>query len=450
MSTSAAPTFILATSRSGSTLLRFIIDSHPDFACPPETQVASACAHLARTWDSLDHAREGDRARGAIDDPITVTPHAAEAIRDAVSRAYGAYTDARGKKRWCDKSLDSYMFTDTLIQVFPDARFIFLIRHCMDVVASGVEICPWGLSRFGFDPFVSQFPGNSVAAIASYWLACNMQNLEFAEKYPDNCIIIRYEDLVAAPEETAAEIFGFLGAEYISGMAAAAFSTPHDSNGPGDEKIWFTRSVTSDTVGRGVIVPSKALPPPLLDEINRVLSRFRYKLVGEEWNAAVGRVDPRADVAATTPGDPGGEDDDMAAAIRAIAERITTGDAAGRRDIPQRWTSVADTSVRFIVQSADGRYREMRWNFSAPDVPLEELLAWQASAAGGHDGAQLTLFIGTPAAWLDILSERSNLVVEMSGSRLRCIDPTGNHRLRSDRVHAVSALLGLTQIPVAR
>jgi hypothetical protein len=457
MSTGTTPAFILATSRSGSTLLRFIIDSHPDFACPPETQVASACAHLARTWDSLDHAREGDRARGGIDEPITLTPHDAEAIRDAVSRLYGTYTDARGKPRWCDKSLDTYMFTDILIQLFPDAKFIFLVRHCMDVVASGVEICPWGLSRFGFDPFVSQFPGNSVAAIASYWLTCNGQNLEFAEKHPDNCIIIRYEDLVAAPEKTAAEIFGFLDAEYIPGMAAAAFSTPHDSNGPGDEKIWFTRSVTSDTVGRGVIVPSKALPPPLLQEINGLLGRFRYKPVGEEWNASLGRVDPRADVAAPTLGHPVGEgpdaegtDDDVAAAMRAIAERITSGDAVNRRNIPQRWESVADTSVRLIVQSADGRYREMRWNFSEPDVPLDELLTWQSSADGGHDGAQLTLFVGTPAAWLDILSERSSLVVEMSRSSLRCVDPTGNHRLRSDRVHAVSALLGLTQIPVAR
>lgn len=457
MSASTAPTFILATSRSGSTLLRFIIDSHPDFACPPETQVAGAIAHLARTWDSLDHASEGDRARGAIDGPLTVTPHAAEAIRDAVFRAFGSYADARGKKRWCDKSLDTYQFTDTLIQVFPDAKFILLIRHCMDVVASGVEMCPWGLSRFGFDTYVNQFPGNSVAAIAAYWLTCNMQNLEFAEKYPDNCIMVRYEDLVADPEETTAQIFGFLDAEYKPGMAAAAFSTPHDGNGPGDEKIWFTRSVTSDTVGRGVIVPSRALPPPLLADVNGLLARFRYKLVGDDWNAAVGKVDPRADVAATTLEHPGGDgreeegtDDDVAAAMRAIAERITSGDAAERRSIPQRWKSLADTSVRFVVQSADGRYQEMRWNFSAPDVPLEELLTWQSRAAGGHDGAQLTLFTGSPTAWLDILSERSNLVVEMSESRLRCIDPTGNLQLRSDRVHAVSALLGLTQIPVAR
>jgi hypothetical protein len=457
MSSSTAPTFILATSRSGSTLLRFIIDSHPDFACPPETQVAGAVAHLARTWDSLDHASEGDRARGMIDGPITVTPHAADAIRDAVSRAFGAYTEARGKKRWCDKSLDTYQFTDTLIQVFPDAKFILLMRHCMDVVASGVEMCPWGLSRFGFDAFVSQFPGNSVAAISTYWLTCNMQNLEFAARYPDSCIMVRYEDLVAAPEQTVAEIFGFLGAEYSSGMAAAAFSTPHDSNGPGDEKIWFTRSVTSDTVGRGVIVPSRALPPPLLDDVNHLLGRLRYKLVGEEWNAAVGRVDPRADAETGAPEHPDadgldreGADDDVAAALRSIAERITSGDAADRRNIPHRWKTLADTSVRFVVQSADGRHREMRWNFSAPDVPLEELLAWESSAAGGHDGAQLTMFIGTPTAWLDILDERSNLVVEMSESRLRCIDPGGNLQLRSDRVHAVSALLGLTQIPVAR
>jgi hypothetical protein len=235
-------------------------------------------------------------------------------------------------------------------------------------------------------------------------------------------------------------------------MAAAAFSTPHDSNGPGDEKIWFTRSVTSDTVGRGVIVPSKALPPPLLEPVNALLARFRYKLVGEAWNAAVGRVDPRADAVDRVLGQPGPDDsaEAVATAMRAIAERITSRDADERRNIPQRWDSVTDTSIRFIAQSEDGLHQEMRWNFSKPDATLEELLTWPASADGGHDGTELTLFIGTPAAWLDILSERSSLVVEMSRSRLRCIDPTGNHRLRSDRVHAVSALLGLTQIPVAR
>jgi hypothetical protein len=33
------PIFVLTVARSGSTLLRFILDSHPDLACPPETNI---------------------------------------------------------------------------------------------------------------------------------------------------------------------------------------------------------------------------------------------------------------------------------------------------------------------------------------------------------------------------------------------------------------------------
>lgn len=98
-------------------------------------------------------------------------------------------------------------------RVYPAAKFICLFRHPMDVIASGVEVCPWGLHRFGFEPFVAQYPGNSVAAIGSYWLACAQAMLAFADKHPQACHRVRYEDLVTAPEETAAAIFTFLGAE---------------------------------------------------------------------------------------------------------------------------------------------------------------------------------------------------------------------------------------------
>jgi hypothetical protein len=54
-----SPVFVLTASRSGSTLLRFILDSHPDLACPPEASVASSAAALARTWEILDRAASG-------------------------------------------------------------------------------------------------------------------------------------------------------------------------------------------------------------------------------------------------------------------------------------------------------------------------------------------------------------------------------------------------------
>ena len=48
---SRAPVFILTGSRSGSTLLRFILDTHPDLACPPETNFTGAALHMLRSWD---------------------------------------------------------------------------------------------------------------------------------------------------------------------------------------------------------------------------------------------------------------------------------------------------------------------------------------------------------------------------------------------------------------
>jgi hypothetical protein len=39
------------------------------------------------------------------------------------------------------------------LRIYPEARFLCLYRHPMDVIASGVEACPWGLGGYGFDPW---------------------------------------------------------------------------------------------------------------------------------------------------------------------------------------------------------------------------------------------------------------------------------------------------------
>src|SRR5713226_1723784 len=47
------PVFVLCCGRSGSTLLRFLLDAHPDLACPPETNLTALCAHLVNVWSLL-------------------------------------------------------------------------------------------------------------------------------------------------------------------------------------------------------------------------------------------------------------------------------------------------------------------------------------------------------------------------------------------------------------
>src|SRR5580704_6321165 len=94
-----SPVFILTASRSGSTLLRVILDSHPRLACPPETGITSACMQLAMTCDVLENA-----GAASPDESPELPPAVRAVVRAAVDRAYEDYLAQRGKQRWCDKS----------------------------------------------------------------------------------------------------------------------------------------------------------------------------------------------------------------------------------------------------------------------------------------------------------------------------------------------------------
>jgi hypothetical protein len=461
-----SPVFILTASRSGSTLLRFILDSHPELACPPETSIASACADLARTWDILESAGSGNGR--LVHETPPLPPHAALAVREAIDRVYGRYLLRRGKRRWCDKSLDSFQFADLITEVYPQAKFICLYRHCMDVIASGVEACPWGLHRFGFDPFAAQYPGNNVAAIGGYWLSVAQLTLAFADKYPESCHRVRYEDLVTAPEETAAEIFTFLGAEQAPGITEECFRTPHEGEGPGDEKIWFTAGVLPGSLGRGVGVPAAALMPQLREAINEVLARLGYRQVGDQWNAALDRVDPRA-YAPGPLGPPNGTDPDetdagLAAMVRLLRERLHDRESM-LDEINAHWPAVAGSTVALIVRSPGGAREELRVRLSARRIPSSRAGTADGTAAtadadgadivtadaGGIGGAPepVATITGSTDTWESLLNGGANFVTEITSGRIRCVNRRDDYRIRSDEVHAVATLLGIARIPRA-
>src|ERR1700733_15137177 len=113
------PIFVLHTGRSGSTLLRFILDSHPEIACPPETNVALACKYLANTWQVLKYAQpENVHDAGSS---TSDAEHAYEAIRKAIDAAFSGYLQSVGKVRWCDKSPDAIWDAEILARLYPEA-----------------------------------------------------------------------------------------------------------------------------------------------------------------------------------------------------------------------------------------------------------------------------------------------------------------------------------------
>ncbi|MGI8863842.1 MAG: sulfotransferase family protein [Solirubrobacteraceae bacterium] len=274
---------LVGAARSGTTLLRLLLDSHPEIGSPAEAGLPGLMAHMAGVWVTIDadltsgsgpepptarhrtepdgrivvaDAVEDDAAAAAREAWLDRLPADAHAwIRSAMARAMSRYCARAGKRLYVDKSLDSVHHLPLVHRLFPEARYVLLFRHVMDTVASGIEASPWGFQAYGYTPFVQRSPENFVAALVNYWLTHVDGALRWQEEHPGLCHGVRYEDLVTDPLTVVAEIFSFLGVEHDAGVLNRAFDHARGAKGPGDYKVTFTSQVDPGSIGHGKRVP---------------------------------------------------------------------------------------------------------------------------------------------------------------------------------------------------
>jgi hypothetical protein len=460
----AEPVFVLCNGRSGSTLLRFLLDAHPDLACPPETNLPSLCVQLATVWSLIEGAPLSPN-RG--DEPPEIPDAAIQGIRETMDRMVGSYLARRGKKRYCDKSLGTARYAELLMRVYPDAKFICLYRHPMDVIASGMEACPWGLNGYGFDSYIASTPGNAVLALARFWADNAGTTLAAEERFAEHCVRVRYEDLVIDPEGTAARMFAFLGVPEAPGISEACFSADRERFGPGDHKIWCTSKISSDSVGRGWSVPAAMIPPPVLAQINELAAKLGYLPVDGLW----GTCEPPADLrvlvrpgdgepSAAGAGGEGGEDDrelagaghsaDLASArpaaasavigpvhSRELGARLLAGLAKLRDE--GDWQRDEHQAEKFVVVSipADPGEPAEHWlvDLKAPAVSF--------ASRAAQEGSDWDV-IGSASAWEQVLAGRLNLSVALRACQIRYCDGDDSSPMASDRrIGLLAAMLAL-------
>src|SRR6516165_7986653 len=92
----ADPVFVLCTGRSGSTLLRFVLDAHPELACPPETRLPWLATQLANAWSVLTDSppQEDDAGPAEFAQPVI------EGLRLSLTPMIDSYLAKRGKTRY--------------------------------------------------------------------------------------------------------------------------------------------------------------------------------------------------------------------------------------------------------------------------------------------------------------------------------------------------------------
>ena len=184
LATAAAPIFVIGSPRSGTTLLRLILDSHPRISCGEETHfLRDLESVVGRNWELV--ATYG-LARGWW----------LEHIR-ALYETFQAEVLARnGKSRWAEKDPTYTLHLPFIEELFPDALYIHLLRDGHDVVASFRD-------RWGYR--------SAARAARTEWARYVNAARALGDRLPaERFLELRYEDLVADPEVQGRRVFGFL------------------------------------------------------------------------------------------------------------------------------------------------------------------------------------------------------------------------------------------------
>jgi Sulfotransferase family len=461
------PVFMLCTGRSGSTLLRFLLDAHPDLACPPETRLPWLCSNLASAWSVIEDAPLPSGTAGQA--PVVPEP-VIHGLRQSLTPMMTSYLARRGKRRYCDKSLGAARHAGLLRQVWPGAKFICLYRHPMDVIGSGIEASPWGLGSYGFESYVAASPGNIVAALARYWADYTGAILAAEAELGEDCLPMRYEDLVTDPEGQAERVFEFVDVTPAPGITDRCFTAERQRFGPGDHKIWNTTGVNASSVGRGWQVPARLIPGELLAMVNDMAEQLGYVQIDETWGIGSPPADLRVAADATDAAPvPAGQvtavpptaappDSSVAAPATAPAAAALTGASAGQsgtvladrveagllslgEEFTRSWKSCSAESVLLFATAPEPGGSAAWWRL--------DLSAGTAAAGTGDRAVDTDWSVtGSTDAWQRVLRGDLNLSVAFRGGQLRYADK-GDYGVGSagagTRVAMIAELLGITR-----
>jgi hypothetical protein len=209
-----APFFIVGAGRSGTTLLRLILAGHSRLHIPAETwflrplvrdfpltgvltqpQFERAIETMVRDerWPDMNMAEPVLRRQAAaLAQPTLV---------DLIDLVYRHLLQASSKQRLGDKTPHYFAIVPELATLYPDAKFIHLVRDGRDVAISWIDA---GWQRY----YETRFE----------WPAAVAHLVRDRAAYPDRVLEVHYEDLVRQPVDVAQRICAFLGEAYEPAM----------------------------------------------------------------------------------------------------------------------------------------------------------------------------------------------------------------------------------------
>ena len=212
------PLLILGVRRSGTTLLRVMLDRHSELAVPDESYFVPQLAdrHLRRVDPDEfvdDLRRLNTLAEWDVPlNKVRVRLSPAMPIGAAIATVYAVYAEEQGKRRWGDKT-PMYMQNLRLLEkLFPDALFVHLIRDGRDAALSFLELPAGLVTETWMHP-------RTPAEFACQWRTEVAAARRLGQRIGSRYLEVRYEELVGDVEGVLRRICDFAWLGYEPAMA---------------------------------------------------------------------------------------------------------------------------------------------------------------------------------------------------------------------------------------
>ena len=223
MSTNDRPFFIVSAPRSGSTLLRLILDAHSQLAVPPPGWLFDLVYPYLYSYGDLSKPKNLQALAEDILSAPTVAKwpvklEAEELVRASAAPTFAglydalhrAYAQSEGKPRWGEKTPRNSFWMDEIHALFPAAQFIHIVRDGRDQAIDISDSVLWP---------------NTVYSGANLWQRYVEAVRQYAKQLPAGAFMeMRYEDLCAAPETAIRRLCDFLDVEFEPHLLA-----PHET-----------------------------------------------------------------------------------------------------------------------------------------------------------------------------------------------------------------------------
>lgn len=194
------PIFIIGVHRSGTTLLRLVLDSHSRIAVPRESVFLLPMSEMWRDETAL----LGLSGLGFSSEHVTLK------LRELADYFFAAYAASRNKPRWADKSPQYINCLDFIEQLYgPHCKYVFIYRNGLDVA------CSIGTREvFKLAQPHQEACGDPFIGAARYWSVQCQKMLQFEQAHRERIFSIRYEAFAQNPEPIARKLFAFLGEQW--------------------------------------------------------------------------------------------------------------------------------------------------------------------------------------------------------------------------------------------